>query len=257
MDVLHDLSGVRGHIYVIENKVNGKQYVGQVVTHRKNKGKYRPFGYEGRFRDHISEALCNTKKKQCRYLNNAIRSYGKDSFEVKLLLECKREKLDEYEQQYIEELHTLYPNGYNLTRGGKTQVIGTGQDVAPLELNQPAKQRGGCKERSSETRERISSQLRKSFGSEEVRKDLMARTQKQHAQQKTARFAGKPIDLGDLDKYIYIKHAKGIPFVVIKVDGEMTSFVGKYETLDTLKERAKEFLRQVYSATLSNCSGNP
>lgn len=257
MDVLNDLSGVRGHIYVIENKVNRKQYVGQVVTHRKNKGKYRPFGYEGRFRDHISEALCNTKKKQCRYLNNAIRSYGKDSFEVRLLLECERDDLNEYEQKYIEELNTMYPNGYNLTRGGKTQVIGTGQDVAPLELNQPAKKWGGCKERSSETRERISSQVKKAFGAETVRKDLMARTQQQHEQQKIKRFAGKPIDLGNLDKYISTKKAKGVPFVVVKIDDEMTSFVGKYETLDTLKERAKEFLRQAHAATLSNCSGNP
>jgi group I intron endonuclease len=256
-DILDDLSGVRGHIYVICNKVNNKKYVGQAVTHRKNKGKYRPFGFEGRFRDHISEALCNTKKKQCRYLNNAIRLHGKDVFEVSLILECERDELDMYEQQYIEQLCTMYPNGYNLTKGGRTIGVKTGDDISPLELNQPAKKWGGCKERSAVTRERISSQLKKAFGTEEVKRDLMARTQKQHADQKAERFIGKQIDLEHLEQYIRIKHAKGIPFVVVNVDDATTSFVGKYETLDALKERAFMFLKQVYAATLSNCSGNP
>jgi group I intron endonuclease len=257
MDVLNNLSDVRGHIYVIENKVNGKKYVGQTVTHRKNKGKYRPFGFEGRFRDHISEAVCNTKKKQCRYLNNAIRSYGKDVFEVRLLLECKRCDLDEYEQKYISEMNTLYPNGYNLTKGGKSVVIETGEDVAALELNTSLKKRGGCEERTPMTRGRISSQLKKAFESEELRKDRMAQTQKQHKQQKISRFAGKTIDVENLDKYIYTRHTQNHPSIVVKVDGTKAFFVGKYDTLDTLTQRAKEFLIQVHAATLSNCSGNP
>lgn len=257
MDVLDDVSGVRGHIYLIQNKANGKQYIGQAVTHRKNKGKYRPFGFEGRFRDHLSEAICNTKKKQCRYLNNAIRAYGKDAFEVKLLLECERGELNNYEQQYISEYGTLYPNGYNLTRGGKTQVIGAGDDVTPLELNEKAKKWGGCKERNAETRERISSQLKKAFGKDDVRKYIMTRTQQQHQAQKMNRFIGKNIDLNNLDQYIYVRSAKGVPFLRIIVDGMETSFVGKYESMEKLRERAKEFLRQVHAATLSNCSGNP
>ena len=72
-EILNDSSNVLGHIYVITNLITKKQYVGQTVSHRKNRNKYRPFGFEGRFKDHISEALCNTKKKQCNYLNNSIR----------------------------------------------------------------------------------------------------------------------------------------------------------------------------------------
>ena len=34
----------------------------------------------GRFKDHISEAKCNTKKNQCWYLNNAIRHYNANSY---------------------------------------------------------------------------------------------------------------------------------------------------------------------------------
>ena len=52
-----------GHIYKITNIIEQKHYIGQTRSHRLNKGKYRPFGYYGRFKDHISEAINNTKKK--------------------------------------------------------------------------------------------------------------------------------------------------------------------------------------------------
>ena len=118
--IITDKSQVIGHIYLIERiGKKSKYYVGQSVSHRKNHGKYRPFGYEGRFRDHVSEALCNTKKKQCWYLNNAIRRYGKDAFNVSLLETCALTNMDEREQYYIQEYNSLYPNGYNLTTGGK------------------------------------------------------------------------------------------------------------------------------------------
>lgn len=117
---LDESDKIKGMIYKISNKNNDKLYIGQVVSHRKNKGKYRPFGYVGRFNDHVSEAINNTKKKQCTYLNNAIRLYGRDSFEVELLEICNREDTDEREKHYIQAYNSLYPNGYNLTKGGKT-----------------------------------------------------------------------------------------------------------------------------------------
>ena len=118
-EILDDDSKVIGHIYLITNTQTNKKYVGQTVSHRKNRNKYRPFGFEGRFKDHISEALCNTKKKQCNYLNNSIRQYGKEAFKVELITECSKSELDTMEEMYIKEYNTLYPNGYNLTIGGK------------------------------------------------------------------------------------------------------------------------------------------
>ena len=111
---------VFGIIYVMTNTHNCTKYVGQTVSHRKNKAKYRPFGEIGRFKDHISEALNNTKKKQCSYLNHAIRKYGSDAFSVTTLETCTLSALNEREQYYIKEKNTLFPNGYNLTKGGKT-----------------------------------------------------------------------------------------------------------------------------------------
>jgi hypothetical protein len=109
-----------GQIYIITCKNTSTQYVGQVVSHRKNKNKYRWYGYLGRFNGHISEALKNTKKSVCTYLNSAIRCYSPESFTVKLLECCPLENLDERERHYIKQYNTLAPNGYNLTTGGKT-----------------------------------------------------------------------------------------------------------------------------------------
>jgi len=104
-------------IYKIINLSNNKTYVGQAVSHILNHKKYRPYGHEGRFRCHISEAF-STKKNQSHYLNNAIRKYGVDDFVVELIECCNIEDADERETYYIRELNSLYPNGYNLKNGG-------------------------------------------------------------------------------------------------------------------------------------------
>lgn len=104
-------------IYKISNLANGKIYVGQAVSHILNHKKYRPYGHEGRFRCHISEAF-SSKKNQSHYLNNAIRKYGINEFSVELIEYCEIENADERETHYIKELNSLYPNGYNLKNGG-------------------------------------------------------------------------------------------------------------------------------------------
>ena len=110
---------ILGEVYLITNCMNGKKYVGQAVSHRLNLGSYKPFGYQGRFRDHLSEAICNRKKKQCSFLNNAIRKYGADEFIVELLERCLPHEMNDREIYYIKTLGTIFPNGYNLTEGGK------------------------------------------------------------------------------------------------------------------------------------------
>ena len=105
-------------IYKIVNLSNNKIYVGQAVSHILNHKKYRPYGHEGRFRCHISEAF-STKKNQSHYLNNAIRKYGVKDFVVELIECCEIKDADERETHYIKEFNSLYPNGYNLKNGGK------------------------------------------------------------------------------------------------------------------------------------------
>jgi hypothetical protein len=99
-----------GNIYIATCDTTSMSYVGKTMSHRWDRGKWRPHGVKRRWGDHLSEAIRNIKKNQCTYLNNAIRKYGKDDWTVTLLLECSSEKLNEKE--------SLYPTGYNLTGGG-------------------------------------------------------------------------------------------------------------------------------------------
>ncbi len=258
-DILTDPSSIVGHIYLITNTATSKVYVGQTLSHRKNHGKYRPFGYEGRFKDHVSEAICNTKKKQCTYLNNAIRYYGKDAFTVSLLHTCLLNELDTAEQTYIERYNSLYPNGYNLTRGGKVFKHLQTDDISPTIPVAPPKKRGGCTGRSQETREKMSISLKAALADKDTRKQQMERTQRQHADAKYELFREVKFDMTNLEQYIRTKTSKvSGKFVVVKVGNIKTSFTGKYESFETLKTRAIEFIKQVnLSATLPNCSGNP
>jgi group I intron endonuclease len=116
-EILDDPTKRCCEIYKIINLSNGKLYVGQAVSHILNHKRYRPYGHEGRFRCHISEAF-STKKNQSHYLNNAIRKYGVTDFVVELIECCEVEKADEREIYYIKECNSLYPNGYNLKNGG-------------------------------------------------------------------------------------------------------------------------------------------
>ena len=90
---------------------SGKCYVGQ-TKHEVMK----------RWRQHINEA--NYKQDHsCRALNNAIKKYGPDDFQVITLIECDDSELNDEEIRLIEEKETLYPNGYNLTRGGQNGCV--------------------------------------------------------------------------------------------------------------------------------------
>jgi hypothetical protein len=233
--------------------MTNKKYIGQTVSHRKNKNKYRPFGYEGRFKDHISEALCNTKKKQCTYLNNAIRHYGRDAFTIELIMTCPKEEMDKYEQYYINEYNSIYPNGYNLTSGGKTFIKITTTIESSNETNLPGK-RGGCEFRSPETRSKMSKSLKAISNTPDARANQMLRSQKQHASNKINKFKDVVIDMDNIEQYIKVRKSKdGSQYIKIIVGTNKTSFTGKYESIEILRNRAIEFLQSVnQSATLPN-----
>lgn len=93
-----------GRIYVITNKVNGKQYVGQTV-----------FSLKHRLDTHYRNAKDNKNKKYP--FQSALLKYGKENFEIKLLEECTIEEINDREIYWIDKLDTYY-HGYNATLGG-------------------------------------------------------------------------------------------------------------------------------------------
>jgi len=266
-EILDDPAAVRGVIYCVENVASGKKYVGQTRSHRLNHGRYRPFGADGRFRDHMSCAIRNTKTSQCSALYNDIRIHGKDAFAWRQLEECNTADLDVRERHWIAELHTEYPTGYNLTGGGRAGHVLVTQ-VGPSSPLNPVGRRGGCTSRSAETRAKMKEAASAICANPAFRTKRAANATAQHAATKQARFAGVKIDPTDLDRYIFTKGKT----VFVRVDDREASFSGKGNTKEDNINRAKEFLTSLpavadvithvsdappQTATLPNCSGNP
>lgn len=106
-----------GYIYLIENLVNHKYYVGQTyvtIEHRWTQHKY------------------SSTREDLWYsvLYKAMRKYGVSNFSIKELETIKKDTLDkllislnEKEKYYIQKFNSLIPFGYNMTKGGENVSI--------------------------------------------------------------------------------------------------------------------------------------
>jgi group I intron endonuclease len=92
-------------VYLIENLINGKRYIGQTI-----------FTLDARWKQHQQSAQNNSQFP----IHCAIRKYGSSSFKTSILTEVtSKEEMDFHEKFYIKNLVTRTPKGYNLTEGGE------------------------------------------------------------------------------------------------------------------------------------------
>lgn len=89
-------------IYIIENKINHRVYIGQSTA------------IEERWKRH--KYYSSNQKEYPLY--RAFRKYGIDNFEFRIIEECMPEELDEKEKYWI-TYYDSYNNGYNQTSGGQ------------------------------------------------------------------------------------------------------------------------------------------
>ena len=235
---------VVGEIYKITNTTNGKLYIGQTRSHRLNHNKYRPFGYLARFKDHIHEAHSN-KKNQSRYLNSAILKYGIDNFTCEKILSCEVSELDVQEERFISEYNSKYPNGYNLTNGGKGFTDVDGKFIC--EPNKPLKQPSKPRPKSDYTKQLISDRLKIALSNAEHREKMMKITQNQHHIKKFEIFKDVVIVDDDIDTYVRVikNNTNNTEYVRVVIDKQKTTFVGKYEPIEVVKTRARDFILEL------------
>ena len=90
---------MKGYIYLIENKINEKKYVGKTYLN-----------IEKRWKQH-----CNDSKRFNRPLYQAMKKYGIENFSIKEIEYC--DNLEEREKYWI-SFYNSYHNSYNATLGG-------------------------------------------------------------------------------------------------------------------------------------------
>ena len=95
---------IYGYIYCIENKLDGKRYVGKSS---------RSMG--ARWREHIKHAMMGKKSK----LYEAMRQEGFMNFSFNIIEQkfCTSEELDDLEVKYIQQFNS-FEGGYNSDVGG-------------------------------------------------------------------------------------------------------------------------------------------
>lgn len=92
-------------IYKIENKINGKVYIGQSVD------------IDRRFREH--------KRRSEQQIDFAIQKYGIDNFNFDIIEECSLSDLNDKEEYWTLYYNSIIPNGYNL---GIVKSFGVGEE---------------------------------------------------------------------------------------------------------------------------------
>lgn len=100
-------------IYKIENKINGKVYIGQSVDIKR------------RFRTHRYNAYNDENKDVYDlYLYTAIRKYGKENFTYTIIETCEEKLLNERERYWVSYYKSNQKDfGYNLSDGGDSRYV--------------------------------------------------------------------------------------------------------------------------------------
>ena len=243
--ILDSKDQVLSIIYIVTCEKTKKQYVGQTLTHYLNHKRYRPYGAIGRWKAHVNEALCNTKTKQCSYLNNAIRKYGSPEFMVSVLKKCKKEDADHYERKYIKKYNTLFPEGYNLTEGGKTVISVSYQKYQKLNPISDGSWRN--QKKSKETKSKISKSGKIFWNSEEGKSITSSNAKEQHLKRKLKQIGNihlkQPIEY--YIKPVISKITKEPNSYKVIINDRVYRFISKHETPEQIYERAKDFVQKI------------
>lgn len=101
---------LKSGIYIINNKINNKVYIGQSVD------------IDKRIKKHFNSLENGAHYNE--HLQNAFNKYGRDNFLVDVLEECPIEKLNEREKYYIQLYDSASRDkGYNIEFGGNNSAV--------------------------------------------------------------------------------------------------------------------------------------
>jgi group I intron endonuclease len=114
------------YTYIITNITNGKIYIGKTVNPNK------------RWKDHLKISKGGPNKyKRFQSIHGAIKKYGEDKFDFKIINEYNSEQESLAAEIELISLHKSNDRkiGYNLTKGGEGVIGYTFTDAAKLKIS--------------------------------------------------------------------------------------------------------------------------
>jgi group I intron endonuclease len=117
-------------IYMLKNKVNDKIYIGQSTDIDRRMSEHRRSAYP--------EIYAKKSERDSQVpIHRAMHKYGWENFELIILEECEKEKLDEREIYWIGYYSSnVREIGYNLTAGGKETLAFKGEKHSQAKLTE-------------------------------------------------------------------------------------------------------------------------
>jgi hypothetical protein len=87
----------------------------------------------------------------------------------------------------------------------------------------------------------------------------MKRSQNQHASKKFAKYSNVIVYENKIEDYLSVIHENksNTDYIRVTIDGIRTSFVGKYETVEEIKQRARIFILDLIKWQRDQIAGNP
>ena len=88
---------------------------------------------------------------------------------------------------------------------------------------------------------------------------MMKAVQIQHSKQKFVKFKNVTVDETKIDKYLHLIHntKTNTDSIRVSISGIRTLFVGKYENIEDIKERARLFILDLVKWQRDQIAGNP
>ncbi|WP_445480364.1 hypothetical protein ACULLL_09415 [Lysinibacillus irui] len=121
-----DISKEYGFIYVTTNKINGKKYIGKCI-----------YGRVNNWENYLGSGV---------YLKRAIKKYGKENFERKIIINaCSEEELNELEEYYLN-----YFDVVNSTEYYNIKLTSIGGDIFTFHPNKEAIRKQRIKQMTGE-----------------------------------------------------------------------------------------------------------
>jgi group I intron endonuclease len=188
-----------GIIYLATCITTGLKYVGQTTG-----------DIQRRWRGHCDAA----KKGSTWKLSEAIREYGSESFQLKVLCECdSAQTLNETETKLIQDLNVVWPNGYNMkTTSGRVmceemrQKISQRTREAMANCDQTWKKRQRQAMEDLEVRQKISDRTQSALKRPEVQENF----QRMIADPENKKKISESTKLAMRDPAVREKHLAGI-----------------------------------------------